>query len=118
MRAAGEYSPGMPRFVLSVASLRGRAMSDGRLAMSQENNKSPRQNMPTREELLKQGQKLFDKLSARDSGVRGFSEALRTNSADDYDRNATANAFEHGLDEDVERIGQIADRFSKVKEPD
>jgi hypothetical protein len=91
-------------------------MSDGSRAMSQE-NKLPK-HMPNRDDLLKQGRELFDTLSAKDSGIRGFSEALRTNTADSYDRTATSNAFEHGVDADAERLGQIAERFAKVKDAD
>ena len=72
----------------------------------------------THEQRVAAGRVLFDQLSASDSGIRGFSEALRTNSSDTYNRDATANAFESGVSEDVQRLGQIAERFSRVRESD
>jgi hypothetical protein len=71
-----------------------------------------------RDELLDEGRRLFDTLSAADSGIRGFSEATRENTAGEYNRVATANAFEAGVSEDVDRLGQIAEKFAHVpKEP-
>lgn len=72
----------------------------------------------SREERLAKGRELFDDLAARDSGIRGFSEALRENSAEPYNRDDTDRAFEAGLGEDVRRLGVIAEHFSYVREPD
>jgi len=85
------------------------------VAMRQE-EKEKKENQISRDQLVQTGRKLFDELSAPDSGIRGFSEALRGNVADEYDRVATGNAFESGLPENVRRLGEIAERFSRVRE--